>query len=304
MGTAIPWTAAGVAMGRFLGERLRADEPMSRHTTIGVGGPARWMALPASAAEVGRIVRIANRFGVPLVAVGKGSNLIVRDGGYDGIVVKLAEHMTKVRVNRRTVNAEAGASFAALARRMTKAGRTGLEFGTGIPGSVGGAVRMNAGAFGGEVRDVLERIRIVDADGRIRALPAAKIAFSYRHTDLDPRAIVVAATFRCAPGAVRQDVYERSLARKNTQPIWERSFGSTFVNPPGRYAAEMVEGCGLKGMRRGGAMISDMHANFIINVEGTATAADVEALIELAKTEVWKKYGVELKTEVIVIGNR
>jgi UDP-N-acetylmuramate dehydrogenase len=236
--------------------------------------------------------------------VGKGSNLIVRDGGYDGIVVKLAEHMTKVRVNQRTVYAEAGASFAALSRRMTRAGRTGLEFGTGIPGSVGGAVRMNAGAFGGEVRDALAGVRLVDADGRIRAVSAKEVTFSYRHTSLDPRAIVVAATFRCAPGAVRQDVYERSLARKNTQPIWERSFGSTFVNPPGRYAAEMIEGCGLKGRRHGGAMISDMHANFIINAEGTATAADVEALIELARGEVLGKYGVELKTEVIVIGNR
>jgi UDP-N-acetylmuramate dehydrogenase len=296
--------AAGAELEKFLGPRLRPEEPMSRHTTIGVGGPARWMALPASAAEVARIVRCANRHGVPLVAVGKGSNLIVRDGGYDGIVVKLAEHMTKVRVNQRTVYAEAGASFAALSRRMTRAGRTGLEFGTGIPGSVGGAVRMNAGAFGGEVRDALAGVRLVDADGRIRAVSAKEVTFSYRHTSLDPRAIVVAATFRCAPGAVRQDVYERSLARKNTQPIWERSFGSTFVNPPGRYAAEMIEGCGLKGRRHGGAMISDMHANFIINAEGTATAADVEALIELARGEVLGKYGVELKTEVIVIGNR
>jgi UDP-N-acetylmuramate dehydrogenase len=115
---------------------------------------------------------------------------------------------------------------------------------------------------------------------------------------------VVAATFRCAPGEVRRDVYERSLARKDTQPIWDRSFGSTFVNPPGRYAAEMIEGCGLKGTRLGGAMISAMHANFIVNAEGNATAADVEGLIELAASEVKKKYGVELKTEVIVIGNR
>ncbi len=304
MVTEASWAAVGADLARFLGARLREREPMSRHTTIGVGGPARWMALPASSAEVARIVRCALRHGVPLFALGKGSNLIVRDGGYDGVVVKMDEHMTKVRVNRRTVYAEAGASFAALARRMTKAGRTGLEFGTGIPGSVGGAVRMNAGAFGGEVKDALERVRIVDAEGRIRAVPADRIAFSYRHTDLDPRAIVVAVTFRCAPGEVRRDVYERSLARKNTQPIWDRSFGSTFVNPPGRYAAEMIEGCGLKGMWRGGAMISDMHANFIINAEGNATAADVEALIELAGSEVKKKYGVELKTEVIVIGNR
>jgi UDP-N-acetylmuramate dehydrogenase len=296
--------AVGAELGRFLGARLRPEEPMARHTTIGVGGPARWMALPATPAEVARIVRCARRHDVPYVAVGKGSNLIVRDGGYAGIVINLSEHLTRVRVNARTVFAEGGASFAALSRRMTRAGRTGLEFGTGIPGSVGGAVRMNAGAFGGEVKDVLAGVRVVDAEARIRAVRARELSFSYRRTSLDPRAIVVGATFRCPPGPIRQDVYDRSIGRKKTQPIWERSFGSTFVNPPGRYAAEMIEGCGLKGARRGGAMISDLHANFIINIEGRASAADVEALIELARDEVRKKYGVELKTEVIVIGNR
>jgi len=300
----VAWDALGRELAGFLGERLRARELMSAHTTIGVGGPARWMALPSTPAEVARIVRRARAHGAPYVAVGKGSNLIVRDGGYDGVVIQLAGNLTRVRINARTVVAEAGASFAALARKMTRMGRTGLEFGIGIPGSVGGAVRMNAGAFGGEVKDVLAGVRLVDDTGRLRAVRAAEIPFSYRHAGIDPAAIVVAATFRCPPGRVRQDVYDRSMARKNTQPIWERSFGSTFVNPPGRYAAEMIEGCGLKGTRRGGAMISDVHANFIINVEGRATAADVEALIALARERVREQYGVELKTEVIVIGNR
>jgi UDP-N-acetylmuramate dehydrogenase len=147
-------------------------------------------------------------------------------------------------------------------------------------------------------------VRIVDETGRLVAIPAAQIAFSYRHTSIPAAAVVVEATFRCAPGTIRKDVYDRSVGRKETQPIWERSFGSTFVNPPGRYAAEMIQGCGLKGSKHGGAMFSDLHANFIINVEGRASAADVEALIATAREEVRKKYGVELKTEVIVIGNR
>jgi UDP-N-acetylmuramate dehydrogenase len=155
-------------------------------------------------------------------------------------------------------------------------GRTGLEFAVGIPGSVGGAVRMNAGAFGGEVKDVLQRVRIVDETGKFRSLQAAGMVFSYRHTSLPKKAVVVDATFSCPPGAIRTDVYERSVGRKKTQPIWERSFGSTFVNPPGRFAAEMIEGCGLKGRRQGGAMFSDLHANFIVNVDGHATAADVD----------------------------
>lgn len=292
------------ALRRTFGERLREDEPMRRHTTVGVGGPVRWMVLPATASEVQRTVRVANEHGVACVAVGKGSNLIVRDRGFDGIVLKLAEHMTDVRVNRRTVRAQGGASFAVLSRKMTASGRTGLEFGVGIPGSVGGVVHMNAGAFGGEVGDALISARIVDATGAIRTVRAAEITFTYRHTTLDPYAIVVAATFKCAPGPVRRDVYERAVGRKKTQPISERSFGSTFINPPGMFAAELIQGCGLKGKRHGGAMFSDMHANFIINIDGSATAADVEALIELARTEVKKRYGVELKTEVVILGDR
>lgn len=294
----------GATLRRIFKERLRENEPMSKHTTVGVGGPVRWMVLPARASEVQRTVRLANEHNIACVAVGKGSNLIVRDKGYDGIVIKLAEHMTDVRLTPRTVVAEGGASFAALARKMTKAGRTGLEFGIGIPGSVGGAVHMNAGAFGGEVSEALVSARIVDADGALSTVRARDITFTYRHTTLDPRAIVVAATFKCAPGTVRKDVYERSIGRKKTQPIWERSFGSTFVNPPGKFAAELIQGCGLKGRKQGGAMFSDLHANFIINIDGSATAADVEALIDLARTEVKKRYGVELKTEVVVIGDR
>jgi UDP-N-acetylmuramate dehydrogenase len=294
----------GAALRRIFKERLRENEPMSKHTTVGVGGPVRWMVLPATTTEVQRAVRLANQHGIAYVAVGKGSNLIVRDKGFDGIVIKLAEHMTDVRVNQRTVTAQGGASFAVLARKMTKANRTGLEFGIGIPGSVGGAVHMNAGAFGGEVSEVLISARVVDSSGEVSTVRARDLTFTYRHTTLDPRAIVVAATFKCAPGAVRKDVYERSIGRKQTQPIWERSFGSTFVNPPGKFAAELIQGCGLKGKKQGGAMFSDLHANFIINIDGSATAADVEALIDLARTEVKKRYGVELKTEVVVIGDR
>ncbi|HEX5132412.1 MAG TPA: UDP-N-acetylmuramate dehydrogenase [Candidatus Krumholzibacteria bacterium] len=298
------WRTAAKDLGALLGDRLRVAEPMAKHTTIGVGGPARMMVLPATASEVARVVRYAVARRIPYVVVGKGSNLIVRDSGYDGIVLQLAAHLTRVRLNRRTVFAQGGASLAALARKMTRMGRTGLEFATGIPGSVGGAVHMNAGAFGGEVKDSLQRVRIVDAQGAFRSLRAGELQFSYRHTRLPAHAIVVDATFACVPGPILQDVFERSLGRKKTQPIWERSFGSTFVNPPGRFAAEMIEGCGLKGKRHGGAMFSDLHANFIVNVDGDATAADVEELIALARDAVRAKYGVELKTEVIVIGNR
>lgn len=291
-------------MRSFLGKDLNVDEPMSRHTTIGVGGPARFFVAPRTEAQVTKTVRYAARQKIPYVALGKGSNMIVRDGGYDGIVIKMATHMCKIKVNKRSVHAQGGASFAPLARKLTRMGRSGLEFGIGIPGSVGGVVRMNAGAFGGEVKDVLRQVWFVDVDGDYRALRASEMQFAYRHSSLPKGAIVVAASFNCPPGKVRQDVYDRSLGRKRTQPISERTFGSTFVNPEEGFAAEMIEACGLKGLRRGGAMISDMHANFIINVDGNASAADVESLIKLMKESVEKRFGISLKTEVIVIGNR
>jgi len=289
---------------RILRGGLRMDEPMSRHTTIGVGGNARLLAVPASMGQVARAVRYAAKVNLPWVVVGKGSNLIVRDGGYDGMIIKLGTHLATTRVNKLTVRAGGGASFALLSRKVTRMGRTGLEFGIGIPGTVGGAVRMNAGAFGGEVSDALCRVKFVDADGEVRVLEASEMKFSYRRSSLPKGAIVLSATFGCPPGRIRKDVYDRSLARKETQPISARTFGSTFVNPPGGYAARMIEGCGLKGTRRGGAMISDKHANFIINIDGNAKAADVEGLIRMMRREVKKKYGTTLKTEVIVIGNR
>jgi UDP-N-acetylmuramate dehydrogenase len=230
--------------------------------------------------------------------------MIVRDGGYDGIVLKLGTHLSKTRVNRVSVLAEGGASFARLARNMTRQGRTGLEFAVGIPGTVGGAVVMNAGAFGGEVADVVRRVKLVDADGKQRVLLAKDIVFRYRGSSISRGSVVLSATFSCPPGQIDKKTYQRSLGRKETQPISERTFGSTFVNPPGDFAARMIEACGLKGVQRGGAKISEKHANFIVNSGGDATARDVEYLIRSMRREVKKKFGVTLKTEVIVIGNR
>ncbi|MGD8413393.1 MAG: UDP-N-acetylmuramate dehydrogenase, partial [Candidatus Latescibacterota bacterium] len=234
-------------MKRIVGDGLRCDEPMSKHTTIGVGGAARFMVTPRNMEQVGELVRYARSAGVDYVIVGKGSNLIVRDGGYDGIVVKMGTYMSKTRLNRRTVLAEGGTSFARLARNVTKKGRTGLEFAVGIPGTVGGAVVMNAGAFGGEVANVLRRVKLVDADGKQRVLGTKDIRFRYRGTDIPRDSVVLSATFNCPPGRVDTDTYKRALARKETQPISERTFGSTFVNPPGDFAARMIEACGLKG---------------------------------------------------------
>ncbi len=298
------WKGLANALRAELGDGVVFDEPMSRYTTIGVGGPARAMATPRTVEEVAATVRLVRRFGAIRFTLGKGSNLIVRDGGYDGVIIRMGTYLSKITVNKRTVRAGGGASFARMCRNLTRMGRTGMEFGIGIPGTVGGAVRMNAGAFGGEVSRVVRRVRTVEGDGSVVSTPASKLVFSYRHSSVDADAIVVAATFECPPGEIDREAFERSLGRKETQPIDERTFGSTFVNPSGAFAAEMIERCGLKGKRIGGAQISSRHANFIVNPDGKASAADVEALIELMRSKVNESFGVNLKTEVVVIGNR
>lgn len=298
------WQAREKALRRVLKGGLRLDEPMSRHTTIAVGGNARFMAVPRSAQQVVDLVRYAVSEGLDYFVVGKGSNLIVRDGGYKGIIVKMDAYLTRVRVNQASVFAEAGASFARLCRTVTKGGRAGMEFGVGIPGTAGGAVVMNAGAYGSDVSGVLRRVRLIDGQGVERVFKAAELEFEYRKTHLPPRSVVLSATFACPPGEINRETYNRALSRKETQPISQRTFGSTFVNPPGGHAAKMIEECGLKGTRCGGAVVSEKHANFIVNVEGTASASDVEGLIEIVRREVKSKFRVTLKTEVVIIGNQ
>jgi UDP-N-acetylmuramate dehydrogenase len=288
----------------IVGEDLRTNEPMARHTTIGVGGAARYLVTPRNYGQVAKLVRYARNRKLDYFVLGKGSNLIVRDAGYPGLIIKMGTYLSRLRLNRRTVFAEGGASFARLARFATGHGRTGMEFGIGIPGTVGGAVRMNAGAFGGDVAGIVSRVKIVDDEGSEQVLGVGQIRFGYRKSSLPRGAVVLSATFRCPPGRRDGKTLQRSLDRKNTQPISQRTFGSTFVNPPGDYAARMIEACGLKGVRRGGAQISEKHANFIVNPEGNATARDVEKLIRLMRREVNRKFGVRLRTEVIVIGDR
>jgi UDP-N-acetylmuramate dehydrogenase len=292
------------ALRRIVGDGLKNDEPMAKYTTIGVGGVAQYLVTPRNYRQVSALLKYANKSRLEYFVLGKGSNLIVRDAGYTGMIIRMGRHLSKIRINRRTVFAEGGTSFARLARKTVQEGRTGMEFGIGIPGTVGGAVKMNAGAFGGDVAGILARVKLVDGGGVERVLRADQLKFSYRRSGLPGGCVVLSATFNCPPGKKDTETWENSLARKNTQPIWQRTFGSTFVNPQGDYAARMIEDCGLKGVRIGGAVISEKHANFIVNPDGNATASDVEKLIRLMRREVQKKFGVRLRTEVIVIGNR
>lgn len=283
--------------------RVREHEPMSRHTTIGVGGAARIFIEPASSGEVIELIRLITRRKLNYLVVGRGSNLLVRDGGYRGIVIKIAGNLARIRVNKQTVYAEAGASFSMMAKKVTRMKRTGLEFATGIPGSVGGAVKMNAGAYGWDVFGALRRIRLIGADGLAKVLKPRDLDSGYRRGGLPGAAMVLSATFSCPPGQPDREILKKTSRRKDTQPLEHRSFGCAFMNPPGGHAGRLIDQCGLKGTRQGGAIVSEKHANFILNIGEETTAGDIEKLIRLVKREVKKQLGVTLKPEVVIVGD-
>jgi UDP-N-acetylmuramate dehydrogenase len=283
---------------------VRLDEPMAGHTTIAAGGAAKFFAVPRSKREVVSLVRAALAQEVDYIAIGKGSNLLVRDGGYNGLVIKIAADMAVLRIYKQTAYAEAGASFTHLGKVLMRNGRSGFEFAVGMPGSVGGAVRMNAGAWGADVSGVLESVRIVDARGRVAVLGVRELGLGYRTSALSPRAIVLSAVFHCPPGAIDEEKLRKSQSRGDTQPISQRSFGSAFKNPPGGQAGRMIDECGLKGTRRGGVMISDKHANFLVNVGENTKANDIEDLIGWIVEKVEARFKVALTPEVIIIGDR
>ncbi len=286
------------------GSGLRLDEPMARHTTFGAGGAARYFAEPDCTGDVVALVRAALKLGIRFIGIGKGSNLVVRDGGFDGLVIKVASKLGGLDILTRTAHAEAGVSFTRLGRTLAREGRPGFEFAVGIPGSVGGAVRMNAGAWGGDVAKVLKSVKLVDRTGRISAMRPDQLGFGYRRSDLPAGAIILSAVFNCPPGDMDDDAVREALRRIDTQPLSQRSFGSTFKNPPGDHAARLIDECGLKGTRRGNVVVSEKHANFLINNGENTSANDVEDLMSLIVERVRSRFDITLDPEVIIIGNR
>jgi UDP-N-acetylenolpyruvoylglucosamine reductase len=277
---------------------------LSRFTTLGTGGPARWLARPESVQELQDALAWARTQGVEAEAIGLGSNLLVHDDGVEALVVKLAGELAAISVDGRTLVAGGGAANAVCLHRARDAGLGGFEFASAIPGTVGGGVRMNAGAYGREWRDVLVEAVVVDADGA-RTLTSAELDLSYRHSGLRPGEVVAQARFTLEPrdpGEIRQHVSELLAQRKSTQPTNKRTFGSVFKNPEGELGAgRMIEECGLKGHLIGGAVISPRHANFIENAGG-ATSADALALMAEARRRVHARFGVELEHEVRFLG--
>ncbi len=268
------------------------------------GGPADWLVRPSSVEDLSRFLRELDP-AVPVLPVGVGSNLIVRDGGVPGIVVRLPKALAFVHVEAgNRVRAGAGAMGITVASKARDAHIAGLEFLRGIPGTAGGAVRMNAGAYGREVADILVEARVVLRDGRVETWPAERLGYTYRHSEVPEGAIVVEALFEGVPGdraEIAAEMDRIAEEREASQPLRSRTGGSTFKNPPGTKAWKLIDAAGCRGLTVGGAQVSEKHCNFLLNL-GDASAADIEALGEEVRRRVKAHSGIELEWEIQRVG--
>ncbi|WP_058301830.1 UDP-N-acetylmuramate dehydrogenase [Gorillibacterium timonense] len=284
---------------------ILTNEPLSAHTTWKIGGPADLLATVHNRDQLVRLMQLLHAHGTPWHVLGRGSNVLVSDKGVRGAVIKLAGELADARFEDGLIRAGGGYSFIKLSVLAGKQGLTGLEFAGGIPGSVGGAVYMNAGAHGSDVSRILKEAEVVLEDGEVEVWTREDLLFRYRHSVLQERAgIVTEAVFALEPGD-RKEIAGAMATYKDrrlrTQPLQLPCAGSTFRNPEGHHAAKLIEAAGLKGQRVGGAEVSTLHANFIINT-GTATAQDVLDLIDLIRTRIVAQFGVVLTPEVLIMG--
>jgi len=281
---------------------LRLEEPMAKHTSFRIGGPVEVMAFPKTPKELGEILKVSAFLDCKPAILGAGTNILAPDEGIKGLVICLKDcGESMVQVDDNHIRVSAGVSMARCATFAANLGLSGLEFAHGIPGSVGGGVYMNAGAYGGEICQVCTQVEVLDLDGNRRVLTGEEMNFSYRHSRLeDEGGIVLSATFALTPKpaeeirAVMQDLMSR---RRSTQPLDLPSAGSAFKRPVGGYAAALIDQAGLKGYRVGGAAVSEKHAGFVVNLGG-ATARDVKALLEAVSDKVFDKTGIRLEPEV------
>jgi UDP-N-acetylmuramate dehydrogenase len=285
---------------------VRENAPLAPRTTLRIGGPARWLADVLDADSLAALLAFAREEGLPVLPLGKGSNLLVPDAGFDGVVFTLAGDFLTLRIEPPDVVAGGGVSLMTLAVATQKAGLSGLENLSGIPSSLGGAVRINAGSYGSEIFDVLASVDLVSKAGVKRTAPAPEIPHAYRWTALvETDDVVCGAALRLAPkppAEIAARLAEVTAKRKGALPA-QPNAGSVFKNPPGLFAGRLLEACGLKGRRVGGAEISRVHANVIVNAGG-ATAADVEALMGEMTSAVKERFGIELQPEIKLVARR
>ncbi len=283
--------------------KVTENEPMKKHTTFRIGGPARYFAEPSSKNELAELIKAAKEEGIKPIIIGRGSNLLVSDDGLDTLVISLGERFSEIKVDGTEIYADAGASLSAIAQAALKNSLSGFAFASGIPGSLGGAVYMNAGAYGGEMKDIIVESTYLDEDLNEKVLTEHE--FAYRHSFYtDKNYVITGAKIRLSEGDAAQIGEEMAVLakkRREKQPVTMPSAGSVFKRPEGYFAGALIEGANLKGFSIGGAEVSELHAGFIVN-KGDATCKDVCDLIAHIQKTVYEKDGVVLETEVKKIG--
>ncbi len=280
------------------------NEPMSEHTTLKLGGPADFLVFPRSAEEINALFAEAGAYNLPVTVIGHGSNLLVLDGGIRGLVICIGKNMRKISREGNTITAQAGAMLGSVALEAAEAGLSGLEFASGIPGTVGGGVTMNAGAYDGEMSQVVTRVKGLNPGGNVMTLPREELEFGYRHSAVTEKNIIVTeVTFELQEGdpkEIRAKMSELNAKRAEKQPLDVPSAGSAFKRPEGYYAAALIDQCGLKGYSVGGARVSMKHAGFLVNT-GTSSK-DFLDLMKKVQQIVEERVGVKLEPEIRVIG--
>ncbi len=286
-------------------DNVYRNEPMKKHTTFRIGGPADYYLCPHSAKEIQKVVEICREEKLPYFILGNGSNLLVSDKGYRGAVIQLWKNVSDIGVEGCLIHAKAGASLAKIAAQALEEGLTGMEFAAGIPGTLGGAVVMNAGAYGGEMKDILKEVLVMDQQGKIFTLEKKDLKLGYRTSAVKEKGyIVLAAALELRPGnreEIKKLMEDLKQRRVEKQPLELPSAGSTFKRPEGYFAGKLIMDAGLRGFSIGGAQVSEKHCGFIVNTGG-ASASDVLALIREVQKKVRDKFGVELETEVKFLG--
>ncbi len=293
---------------RIVGQQnVKIEEPMAKHTTFRIGGPAQYMVMPQTVEELGQVLVLCKAEQVPFFIVGHGSNLLVSDKGMTGVVIVLDQNFSQLSIQGTTVKAMAGAMLGRIGLAARDAGLTGFEFAAGIPGTLGGAIMMNAGAYGGEMKDIVQSVQLMDSDGNLSERTCEEMEFSYRHSAIEGTDyVVIGATLTLQPGdvsAITQRMEELASARREKQPLEYPSAGSTFKRPKGYFAGKLIMDAGLAGYQVGGAQVSEKHCGFVIN-KGGATATDVMRLIEDVRQKVKDTFQVELEPEVRLTGDR
>ena len=281
------------------------DEPMKNHTSFKIGGPADVMIFPESVGQLIAAIKLCRENNVQFYIMGNGSNLLVRDGGMRGVVIKISEGLNKIEVQGNNIYCEAGALLTGVSRTAMSNSLTGFEFANGIPGSIGGAITMNAGAYGGEMKDIVTKVRALDTINKIVEYTNEEMNFRYRGSKVvDDSLIVLSGEIGLKPGIyeeIEATIKDLTFKRTSKQPLELPSAGSTFKRPTGYFAGKLIQDSGLRGLRLGGAQVSEKHCGFVVNIDN-ATCKDVLQLISVVQKTVRDNFGVELDTEIKIIG--